>query len=90
MSNESRPGVFGEIPVATREGFCFGYEPFGKDGGGFAAPRVFQESEGYPARDNRLRPGDAPITCQPLFRGFGSENSGHNIDESLEVRTGSY
>ena len=36
------------------------------------------------------RPGDAPITCQPLFREFGSENSGQNIDESLESRTSSY
>ena len=32
----------------------------------------------------------APITCQPLFWGLGSENSGHDIDQSLGVRTSSY
>jgi hypothetical protein len=31
----------------------------------------------------------APITCHPSL-GLGSENSGHDIDESPEVRTSSY
>ena len=52
-------------------------------------------SQGRGRSGEELRAQDAPNRRRSYhlstpLRGLGSENSGQNIDESLEVRTGSY
>ena len=73
-----KPGTFSWPRTLVRSGLCQVIAVI------LPSPVITVESFRLPES------GDAPITCQPLFRGLGSENSGQNIDESLEMRTGSY